>query len=597
MQALLHEPGPMTSPLSSLRDDRAAWWLVGFGLLGAAWFAYFPLPFLEFYKEWIFAAALAMAAIAIRPQVADLRALRHPLVYGAAAVLLALLLQAVLRDGMWPRAVLMAAYVAFFVFALVLGQQMHRARGGESLLWLSGFVLAAALGSCLVGALQLNWIDFEVPLVASRPVGHRVTANLAQANHFADLLWMGCFAAAYLHLRGRIGLPVFLAVVTTLQFFSHFTGSRMTWVYAVLAAAVGALLLWRAAHEGVRRLSVCMLAIAGVMALLMALMSATRVHDLFGALSGTERVGAQVAESDNLRLWLLRVAADAVREEPLLGVGPGRYVGHGHQLTMSMPQGPEKGSDANAHNLFLHLAAEIGLPAALVLAACAAWWLVIALRRAVRDADALAALLLCGPILVHANLEYPLWYAYFVGLLGVLAGHVPLRDPEPTVPVRASGLRLVAPLVLLAGLTVAYLHFGRLESAMQRVVMQVGFGAAPQSDGGLEAELGGMPRWSPYRDYAESILLMTALPTRDNAAALAARCDRAVAWGPTPYLLARCATIYQVAGQPRRASYFANSICRIFPMSDLVLIQSMEHVGRTQPVAMDIESTCIERRP
>jgi hypothetical protein len=600
MQALLGTPTSVTS--SSLRDDRAAWWLVGFGLLGAAWFAYYPLPFLSFYKEWIFAAAFAMAALALRPHAAGRRPLRHPLVYGSAAVLLALLLQALLREGLWPRAILMAAYVGFFVFALALGQHMHRRRGSESLLWLSGFVLAAALGSCLFGALQLNWIEFNAPLVAPRPGTHRVSANLAQANHFADLLWMGCFAAAYLLARRRLGVPVFVLVVATLLFFSHFTGSRTPWIYAALAGSIGGLLRWRSADAEVKRLSAAMLGVAALLVLVTASMSATRVQEVFGIAAGAQRAdGGQVAESNNLRLWFYRVGVDAVRQEPLLGVGVGRYVGHAHQLTMSVAEGPAKGADANAHNVFLHLAAEVGTPAALVLAACVGWWLLAAGRRSVRDVHALGALLLCGPILVHANLEYPLWYAYFLGLLGLLAGHVPWRDPAagdpPVTPGRGLGIRLAAPLAVLAAVTIAYLHFGRLESAMQRVVIQANYGAAPQADEGLVADLAGLPSWSPYRDYAESILLMTALPTRDNAADLAARCDRAVAFGPAPYLLARCATIFQVAGQPRRASYFADSICKIYPGSDLVLIQSMEHVGRTRPEALDIASTCIERRP
>jgi hypothetical protein len=269
-------------------------------------------------------------------------------------------------------------------------------------------------------------------------------------------------------------------------------------------------------------------------------------------------------------------------------------------MTARDPEGPPAGAESHAHNLFAHLSAELGVPAALLVAGCLAWWLTVALRRSLSDVDTLAAVALAGTILVHANLEYPLSYLYFLGFLGLVVGHVPVLDrvqpvaaaPRPSLPF----LR-VAALFALAGSGMAYAHFRHLEDAMQRVVMQVELGAAPQQDAPLLADLAQVPAWSPYRDYAESIFLMTAMPTVDNAADLVQRCDRAIRWAPSPYLLSRCATAYRVAGRADQASALANSVCKIFPASDLVLIQSMSHVERVSPEAGDIPSSCIERRP
>lgn len=585
----------MTEPT---RDDRGAWWLLGFGLLASTWLAYYPLPFFEFYKEWVFAVALGIAMLVLRPQPAGLLPFRHPLAYGAFAILATLLLQAVLRDGLWPRAALMACYVGFFLFALAAGQRMYAARREQSLLWVAGFLLVAALGNCFFAGLQLNHVEFSMPLVAPRS-GDRITANLAQANHFADLLWLGCFAAAYLHVRGRIGFVPLLLVSVTLLFFSHLTGSRMVLVYAGLAIAFGtALLVWSSDRQ-VRRLSAVLALLGGLTVMLAIVLSNSGVQELFGTTSGADRITSDTgAGSSRLRMWLWRAGLDAAQHAPLLGVGAGRFVGHAHGMSMADPGSPPAGADANAHNLFIHLAAELGIPVTLVLGACFAFWLVVAVRRCVKHVDSLAALVLCGVILVHANLEYPLWYTYFLGMLGLLAGHLSLTD---TVPSRVSesrgagGLRFTMPLALLILAGVAYAQFAHLEAAMQRVVMQVGLGAAPQRDSALEAELAKLPKWSPYRDHAESILLMTALPTKDSAAEIATRCDRAVAWAPNPYLLARCATAHQVSGDGERASYFANSLCKMFPASDLVLIQSMHHVGRTSVEAEDLVSSCVER--
>ncbi|HEY2189339.1 MAG TPA: hypothetical protein VGH48_12330, partial [Caldimonas sp.] len=73
------------------------------------------------------------------------------------------------------------------------------------------------------------------------------------------------------------------------------------------------------------------------------------------------------------------------------------------------------------------------------------------------------------------------------------------------------------------------------------------------------------------------------------------RCERAVAFGPTARLLARCATILQIAGQPERASYFANGLCKVYPEAAPTLIESMTFVARTSRAVEDLRSTCVQR--
>lgn len=236
----------------------------------------------------------------------------------------------------------------------------------------------------------------------------------------------------------------------------------------------------------------------------------------------------------------------------------------------------------------------MGLPAALVVTACLAWWVFRGLRRGLRDPGALAGVLVGGVILSHAMLEYPLWYLYFLGTFGLVAGLADRRelDTASARPERGQWWPAVAMLVVGVG---AYAHFRGLESAMQRLTLQVGLGAAPQPDPAIEASLRSVPSWSPYRDYAEAIRLIVALPDRDNAEDLSKRCDLAIRYAPSAYLLARCATAQQVAGHNERATYFANVLCRLFPHGDRLLIESMVFVERTSPAVENLVSTCVER--
>jgi Virulence factor membrane-bound polymerase, C-terminal len=203
-------------------------------------------------------------------------------------------------------------------------------------------------------------------------------------------------------------------------------------------------------------------------------------------------------------------------------------------------------------------------------------------------------------IFVHANLEYPLWFAYFLGLLGLLVGHLPAATPTAvdTAPPAAPTSRLgqMAGLAVLLGAALAYQQFRPLEHAMQQVVSQVGFGAAPQQDETLVATLAKVPPWSPYRDYAEAITLITAMPTAANAAELALQCERAIGVSPSPYVLGRCATVLQVAGQRERATYFANGICKLHPRAFGVLIESMSYVETVSPKVDELISSCVENQ-
>ena len=202
------------------------------------------------------------------------------------------------------------------------------------------------------------------------------------------------------------------------------------------------------------------------------------------------------------------------------------------------------------------------------------------------------------PILVHSNLEHPLGYLYFLGLLGLLLGQVrgvPARTIDASAPRPSPELLRYASFVVLAAAGLAYVQFTQVERAMQLLAAQVRAGAPPQLTRELEARLAAVPRWSPFGDDAELITLIAAVPTATNSAEMARRCERSLAIGPSPQLLARCATALQVAGQAQRASYFADSLCKLYPEAAPVLIQSMSFVEQTSSTVENLRSTCVRR--
>jgi O-antigen ligase len=579
-------------------NERLAWLALALGLVAPWWLPFLSQPIATFYKEWLFVVAFAFAGLVAAPLARDgsIRARLHPLALAALACIGVLIVQGLFFDGVWRRVALMGFAAAFFVFAMALGLRILEGRGDDSLAWIAKCLIVAALGSCLFAAAQLALpgLPFVLPLV-----GDRLFGNVGQANHFADLLWIGSVATGFLYARGTLGRSTAAALVVTMQAFAATSGSRMAWVYAAVFALLAALCWLRRPQAGIRRFAGALVALVVIYVVVTATVSASGALEAVGLASAEHRVAAGVSEESTAqRLWLWRVGLGAAVDHPLLGVGAGRFPGEGLALAMRGADMPKIAADSQAHNIFIQLAAECGIPLALFVAGCLVVWLTRVWRTSSGQLNAMAAIAMAIPILVHANLEHPLGYLYFLGLLGLLVGLVPAApagQAGAAQPRASPELLRFASFAVLAAAALAYVQYAQVERATLAVSAQLRAGAPPQPSQNLNDRLAAIPRWSIFGDYGELIALIVAVPTQANAKDLAQRCERSLALGPSPQLLARCATALQVAGQTERASYFANSLCKLFPDSVAVLIQSMSFVEPTTPAVADLRSTCVRR--
>ena len=562
------------------------------------WIAYTPPSSPTFFKEWTALVAIGFAGLMLP---ADLRLrvflARHPLVIGVAAMVGALALQAVFFSGVWPKAVLTAAGAAFFILCVATGRAFFVRDGAKAFDLVAWGLLIAALLSCLFAAAQLVGLDRQLPFVANR-VGNRLYANVLQANHFADLLWLGTVAACYLGARRALPALMAVVVVGVLESFSIFTGSRTVWLFAVLLVALGGVGYLKD-RRAPGRLAVALLSAGLLFAALSVAVAASGVLERFDIESAQSRVGgANTDESTGQRVWFWRTGLRVAASQPWLGVGAGQLAGHFREAAAVSVDAPTRGADSQAHNFFIQAAAELGIPFALLLFGVVALWWVRSARIAWGSETALAAFAMACLILIHANLEHPLAYLYFIAVFGVLVGMIARRGAPDAggagaVPV-PNALR-IASFVALAIAALAYVQFLAADRTTRVIAAQVRSGFPPQPTAELLARIEAFPRWSPYVDYVETVSLMAAIPTPHSAPALAARCERAAMYGPTPYLLARCATIFQIAGQAERAHDFAESLCKVYSGSAPVLAQSMTFVGGFSPEAERVRSSCVGR--
>lgn len=586
----------MTKAPPTSSGQRWALLFIAVGLIAPWWLPVMGMSMATFYKEWVTVVAFGFAGMSLVPsgEPVPRRLILHPVVLLACGLVVVLAIQAVALDGVWRKAAFSAFGMVFLCYCIALGYEMRRrGRGFDRIAFC---VLAAALGSCAFALLQLSGVAQHAWFVLPRD-GTRLAANVGQANHFVDLLWLGCIATAYLAAQRRIGVVVAGTAMVILQAASALGGSRSAWLYLALVFAAGVALIRPSTTAASKRLGGWLLAAALGYVLLAIGLSAAGVWDRAGLISAEQRLAsADGRESNRQRMWFWTSGIDAALQHPMLGLGAGNLAGHARERAVAALDPPPRAADAHAHNVFIQLAAEEGIPVALLALLCVGVWL--ARRTLSRHASSeSAALLMVGIILIHANLEHPLAYLYFLALLGLLVGVIEPAEAPASPPVTGTAVPAVriAGFALVVCAAIGYLHFQSLERSMRLVLAQVNAGKAPQATPPLMGQLATVPSWSPYRDWAETLTLMVSVPTPRNADDLANRCERAVLYGPTPYLLARCATALQVAGRTERATNFATSLCKVYSDSDYVLAQSIALVEATAPAAGDLKSPCVRR--
>jgi hypothetical protein len=95
----------------------------------------------------------------------------------------------------------------------------------------------------------------------------------------------------------------------------------------------------------------------------------------------------------------------------------------------------------------LHLAVELGIPAALVICGGSVWW--VMRRRPWRETDPMRQMAwgVLAVIMLHSLLEYPLWYGPFQIAFGLCVGFLWRAGDEPPEPVATPKARVLSGLL------------------------------------------------------------------------------------------------------------------------------------------------------
>ncbi|MBN8491344.1 MAG: O-antigen ligase C-terminal domain-containing protein [Burkholderiales bacterium] len=314
-------------------------------------------------------------------------------------------------------------------------------------MFFAGWVLAGVL-SALVGALQVfapslpdgNWI-------ARSGLPGRAVGNLRQPNHLSSLLLWSAMALVPLLELGRVRRGIGWALFAALVLGVVLTASRT----GVLG--IGLLALWGLLDRRLSRSTRLLLVLSPLLYLLAWLGLAAWAEASQHAFGGEARLAEADLSGSRFGIWANTLAL--IRQQPWTGVGLGEF---NLAWTLTPFPGRPVAFFDHTHNLPLQLAVELGLPlAALVIGLLlAALWQVWQRARVDDDASSLTrrtAWMMVLLIALHSQLEYPLWYAYFLLPAAWLLGYG-LGRPATTAAAAAAAASSTRPL-LVAGVLLA----------------------------------------------------------------------------------------------------------------------------------------------
>ena len=438
-------------------------------------------------------------------------------------------------------------FLAALMLALLVGAAWERWEPRQCANFLFMAVLIGASGSLLIQFQQWWRIDpgsafwLFIPAPPSRFHG-----NLGQPNQLASLLCLGVLACAWLHEQRRLAGWVAWLWAALLAVGLALTESRTSWVVVLFSVAV--LMLLRKRLDISRRLMTGVIGWTGVFVLFV--LALPFVNMWLGRAADLQPLRGTGSFQARLEFWAK--LWDTSLQHPWMGYG---------WMQTSFAQFPSdpytlvtSGTIRHAHNLFIELVVELGFPLGLSVCLLLGMWVVNALRR-VAQLEQFWMLLFVVALGVHAMLEFPLHYAYFLLPFGLMLGalNVTLKF-QPLLSTRL--WPAVLALVLGGiGLSIAVYDYARIESDFfmlrfeQQKLDKAGDRLAPDV--------------IALTQLQDMIWLARVDPSKTHAEKDLERALKTMKLLPTLMANYKLAAMYAFAGQPKQAEYWIVVLTRM----------------------------------
>lgn len=453
-----------------------------------------------------------------------------------------------------PLAVVAATLAATWTGSALSSQS---SRAPDTLAWA---LIWAGMISAVLGLLQYyDDAGFLWPLT-TEPGPGQAFGNLRQRNLFASLISMALISALWLHAgqrdkpRHRRVLWVAGAVLLIAAMAASTSRTGLVEVLGIAGMAAYLARRERKQQPERARLPAPTLLLAAVPLYFFIAWLLPRLAVGSGVESMAQRL-SQGAPPGHSRLILWHNVLTLISERPWTGWGWGElsYAHYMHSTTYPGARFVEILD--NAHNLPLHLAVELGIPAAVLI--CGAFLCMVLMARPwrERDPDRIMAWALLAVIVLHSLLEYPLWFGPFQLVFGLCLGLL-----WPGRPGGASLHRTVSR-ACAAALCVAVAYAGWDYIRISQIYLPREERLSAYQDHTLDKVQGS---WLFANAVSFARLTLTTV-TSDNAAEVHARARRLLHFSPEPRVIVKAIESAQLLGLHDEARAEAERFSVAFP--------------------------------
>jgi O-antigen ligase len=412
-------------------------------------------PLTTFYQEW----GVAVLGLCAMPLLVTRRYWQQPeipriVLLPIGLMLLVLVQFAFGKIDYFSQTLLVSLYLLWAALLVMLGQRLREEFGLPVLATvLSAFLLLGAELNALAGVVQhFHWRSFLDRVVLANTSGG-VFGNMGQPNHFANYISLGLISLGLLHIRWQLRAWQTALLAAPLLFVLVLSGSRSSWLYLLFLP--GMAYLWQRRNKANRSLlyySLLLLVGFGLMHLVVQIPWLSGSHD---SVTTIDRMSQ--ANGGGIRFHIWYEAWLIFTQFPLLGAGFGQFGWQHFLLGPPLHNTSIQGLYNNAHNLVMQTAAEMGLVGLLILFGTLTLW-TWQLRSAPRTVYHWWGGCLLAVLAIHSMVEYPLWYAYFLGIAALTLGM--LDSTTYRLELRNVGRLSVASILLLGVLSLAQVWQG-----------------------------------------------------------------------------------------------------------------------------------------
>ena len=324
-------------------------------------------------------------------------------------------------------ALLSTAYLFGFWVMVAMGynlslQSSAREQLMKQVCWL---LLIIASVTSLIAMVQ--WLGFESSVYGIMQLkGNRPYANFGQPNNLATFLIVGLMGALFLYEKHKASLWLLIPSSLSILFAICLTQSRTSLLVCIFICIYWVI----KQYKNKPRLNFIKLfgwaatyfLIAGYLLPIIAQVMTTSVGE---AVTHTASL-AERAGSGHERLGMWMQIIHAIGERPWFGYG-------WNQTSVAVVESIHFNTVQvwfnSAHNIVLDLLVWNGLPLGFLIIAYFAIWL-FWLSKNAKDTISIVAILMVSAILMHAMLEFPQRYAYFLLPMGFLLGLIQAQTPN-----------------------------------------------------------------------------------------------------------------------------------------------------------------------